>query len=93
MAKRLRKSEKLDRILSELAELRAEIQKLIERQSEGANPNAKRRSQPATARPTKKPPIKKTSRAKADAKPAPGKPMLVEVPSPEQPAMPASRSA
>jgi hypothetical protein len=88
MAKKLRKSEKLDLILSEIAEIRAEIGKLLKHQSERARQGAGLAAKPAK----KKEPPKRT-RPKAVAKPAPAKPVLVEAPATDRPTEPASRSA
>jgi hypothetical protein len=88
MAKRLRKSEKLDLILSELSQVRADLAKLLKRQSEGADPIARARRRSVRAKPAKKVPAKKGHASrKVGAKPG-----LVEVPSDEQPQV-ASRRA
>lgn len=82
MTKSLRKSEKLDLILSELSKVRADIAKLLKRQSDAT---AQRRS--VRAKEVKKAPAKGRASPKAG-----GKPVLVEVPPAEHPRA-ASRSA
>jgi hypothetical protein len=84
MPKRKRKGEKLDFIISELSALRADIQKLLEPRAEGARAKARPRSRPASSKPAKKAPTKATTKPKAVAKPAPAKPVLVEIPPAEQ---------
>ena len=79
MAKRSRKGEKLDLILSELSEMKADIAKLLKRQSEGGSV-AKARRRPARPRPTKKASAKVRAGARTGAKP-----VLVELPPAEQP--------
>jgi hypothetical protein len=87
MAKRLRKSEKLDLILSELSQMRADIAELLKRQSKRADQIAKSQPRTLRAKPAKKASAKGRASAKGGAKP-----VLVEVPPAEQPQA-ASRSA
>jgi hypothetical protein len=79
MAKRLRKGEKLDLILSELSQIKADIAKLLKRRSKDADatPRARRSVRVKTA---KRAPAKVRAKAKAGAKP-----VLVEVLQAEQP--------
>ena len=89
MAKKLGKGEKLDLILSELSELRAEVKKLLNQTSAKRAPQAKAQARAA-------PPLtpkKAANRTPASAKPtkaAAKKPVLVE---PAQAAPPVSRIA
>jgi hypothetical protein len=87
MTKRLRKSEKLDLILSELSQVRADIAKLLQREAKRADQIAKSQARTLRAKPAKKAPAKGRATAKGGAKP-----VLVEVPPAEQPQA-ASRSA
>jgi hypothetical protein len=85
MGKRLRKSEKLDLILSELAKLRAEVKKLLRnRAAVGDQPmKAKPRSAPER---TKKLPKRTGAEKKPMRNVAPSKPVLVQAPQVQQPA-------
>jgi hypothetical protein len=85
MAKRLRKGEKLDLILGELSELRADMAKLLKRQAEGADPKAGARPRTVRAKPAKKARNAAGSNPKTRAKLASSKPVLVEAPPDEQP--------
>src|SRR5262245_50740263 len=84
MAKRLRKSEKLDLILSELANLRVEVKKLIRDRAGVADQGimAKPRSAP---RGPKKPPKGSGARKKPNRDVAPSKPVSVRAPQMPQP--------
>jgi len=84
MAKRLKKSEKLDLILSELAKLRAEVKKLVRDRAAVADHGVKAKPRSAPERPKKVP--KQTGTGKksvGDA--APSKPALVQAPQVSQP--------
>jgi hypothetical protein len=72
MAKKMGKSEKLDRILSELSALRADIKTLLKRGAERGGAGGKSRGAPAPAKKAAKRP-----RSRTPAK-APSKPVLVE---------------
>jgi hypothetical protein len=83
MGKRLKKSEKLDRILSELAKLRGEVKKLVSRAAV-ADQDIKAKLRAAPGRPKKLP--KQTSTAKKpDKDVAPSMPALVQAPAVPQP--------
>jgi hypothetical protein len=72
MAKKMGKGEKLDRILSELSALRADINTLLKRGAERGGAGGKSRGAPAPAKKTAK-----RARSRTPAK-APSKPVLVE---------------
>jgi hypothetical protein len=84
MPKRLRKGEKLDLILGELSELRADMAKLLKRQAE-ADPKARVRPRAVRAKPAKKAPNAAGSSPKTRAKLVSSKPVLVEATPDEQP--------
>jgi hypothetical protein len=77
MGKKHTKNEKLDLILSELSELRGEIQKFLKDRAAVADPGVKAQSKPTPARRSKKV-TKRTVARKQPAKAvAPSKPVLV----------------
>jgi len=85
MGKKLRKSEKLDLILSELAILRGEVKKLLRDRAAVANQGMKAKLKSAPGRPKKLP--KRTGAGKKpDREVAPSKPVLVQAPQVPQPA-------
>jgi len=84
MAKKLKKSEKLDLILSELAKLRGEVKKLIRDRAAIAEPSVRAKPKSASRRPKMVP--KRTSAEKnRDADVAPSRPVLVQPPQVPQP--------
>jgi hypothetical protein len=89
MGKKLRKSEKLDLILSELAKLRDEVKKLVRDRAAVADQSVKAKPRSAHERPKKLP-----KRPVAGKKPvkdvAPSKPALVQA---AQAPQPTSRTA
>ena len=85
MGKKLRKSEKLDLILSELANLRGEVKKLVRDRAAVADQGVKAKFKSAPGRPKKLP--KRTGAGnKPDRDVAPSKPVLVQAPQVPQPA-------
>jgi hypothetical protein len=88
MAKKLGKSEKLDRILSELSVLRADIKSLLQEGSRGTKAGATARARPAPAKKA----AKRAQPARKSAK-APAKPILVETDDEDAQPRPASRIA
>jgi len=84
MGKRLKKSEKLDLILSELTKLRAEVKKLVRNRAAVADHGVKAKPRSTPERPKKVP--KQTGTGKkllGDV--APSKPVLVQAPQVPQP--------
>jgi hypothetical protein len=94
MAKRMKKGEKLDLILSELSELKSDVARLAKQQSALMGELAGLKSRPApkraSAKPAKKPPAPPTKANKASR--TRKVPVLVEAESPAQPASRASSS-
>jgi len=88
MAKKLRKSEKLDLILSELSALRADIKALLKEPAPGGKPASTARARPAPAKKA----AKRTQAPRRPAK-APAKPVLVDSDDDEAQPQPASRIA
>jgi hypothetical protein len=87
MGKRLRKSEKLDLILSELAKLRDEVKKLVRDRAAVADQGNKTKPGSAQGRPKKL--LKRTGAGKKpDRNVALSKPVLVQAPQLPQPASP-----
>jgi len=88
MVKKLRKSEKLDLILSELSALRADIKALLKEGAHGGKPASSARARPAPAK-------KAAKRAQAPRKPAkrPARPVLVDSDDDEPQPQPANRIA
>jgi hypothetical protein len=82
MGKRLRKTEKLDLIISELAKLRGEVRKLVRDRTEGADQGAKSKLR-ATHGPPKT--LRKPTGKEPNRDAAPSKPALVQAPSVSQP--------
>jgi len=82
MAKRLRKSEKLDLILSELAKLRGEIKKLVRDRAAVAGQGVK--VKPRAAPRHHKPPKRTIAGRKPAGDAAPSKPVLVQSPQASQ---------
>jgi hypothetical protein len=78
MGKKLRKSEKLDLILSELAKLRSEVKKLVRDRAAIAHQGVK--AKPRSASGPKKLPKRTGARDKPDADVARSKPVLVQPP-------------
>jgi ElaB/YqjD/DUF883 family membrane-anchored ribosome-binding protein len=76
MGKKLRKREKLDRILSELSELRDDIKKLLKHDAEGA----KVLSRSVRARRPKAVPKRPGTTAKLAGDATPSKPVLLQTP-------------
>ena len=93
MAKRMRKSEKLDLILSELTALRSDVAKLAKQHStisaELAGAKSRRAPQRSSAKPTKKPRAPTKSNKSSRTRKVP---VLVEAESAPQPASRASSS-
>jgi hypothetical protein len=84
MGKRLRKSEKLDLILSELAKLRGEVKKLLRDRAAAADQRVKAKPRSAPERTEKVP--KRTGAGKKPVRDvAPSKPVLVQAPEVPQP--------
>jgi len=81
MAKKLRKNEKLDLILSELVKLRGEVKKLVRDQAADQDARPKPRSAPRS----NKPPKPTSAGQKPDKDLVPSKPVLVETPRAAQP--------
>jgi len=79
MGKKLRKSEKLDLILSELAKLRSDVKKLVRDRAAIAHQGVKAKPRSASGRP-KKLPKRTGARDKPDADVARSKPVLVQPP-------------
>ena len=79
MGKQLRKSEKLDLILSELANLRSEVKKLVRGRAVVADQGMKAKPKSAAGR-SKKPPKPTGAGKKPDRDVAPSKPGLVQAP-------------
>jgi hypothetical protein len=86
MAKKLGKSEKLDRILSELSVLRADIKSLLQEGSRGTKAGATARPAPAKKAAKRAQPARKSAKA-------PAKPILVETDDEDAQPRPASRIA
>ena len=84
MGKQLRKSEKLDLILSELANLRSEVKKLVRGRAVVADQGMKAKPKSAAGR-SKKPPKPTGAGKKPDRDVAPSKPGLVQAPQVPQP--------
>src|SRR5215831_93537 len=84
MGKRLRKSEKLDLILSELAKLRGEVTKLVRYRAAVADPGMKAKPRSAPSEP-KKPSKRSGAWKKPDRDVAPSKPVSVRAPQIPQP--------
>jgi hypothetical protein len=84
MGKRRRKSEKLDLILSELANLRGEVKKLVRDRAAVADRGMKAKPRSAPGRP-KKLPKRSGVGKKPDRDVAPSKPVLVQAPQVSQP--------
>jgi hypothetical protein len=84
MGKRIRKSEKLDLILSELARLRGEVKKLVRNRGAVADQGMKAKPRSALGRP-KKLPERTGVGKKPDRDVAPSKPVLVQAPQVPQP--------
>jgi len=82
MGKKVRKSEKLDLILSELVKLRGEVKKLVRDRAADTNQGAKAQPRLAPGEP-KKPPIRAGAGKKPDKELAPSKPL---VQAPQRPA-------
>ena len=85
MKKRLRKSEKLDLILSELAKLRGEVKKLVRDRAAVADQGVKAKPRSAPGR-TKKLRMRIGAGKKPARDVAPSKPVLVQPPQVLQPA-------
>src|SRR5262245_18114087 len=79
MGKKLRKSEKLDLILAELANLSGEVKKLVRDRAAVADQSVKAKPRSGAKR-TKKPPQRTVAGKKPDRDVAPSKSGLVEVP-------------
>jgi hypothetical protein len=84
MGKRLKKSEKLDLILSELAKLRAEVEKLARNRTAVTDRRVKAKPKPAPER-AKKVPKRTGTGNKPVGDVAPSKPVLVQAPQVTQP--------
>jgi hypothetical protein len=84
MGKRRRKSEKLDLILSELANLRGEVKKLVRDRAAVADRGMKAKPRSAPGR-AKKLPKRTGAGKKPDMDVAPSKPVLVQAPQVPQP--------
>jgi hypothetical protein len=84
MGKRLRKHEKLDLILSELAKLRGEVRKLVRDRAAVAEQDVKAKPRSAPGR-AKKLPKPMGGEKRPDRDVAPSKPVLVETPRAPQP--------
>jgi ElaB/YqjD/DUF883 family membrane-anchored ribosome-binding protein len=85
MGKRLRKSEKLDLILSELSKLKSEVKKLLRDRAAAAHQVVKAKPRSAPERLKKVP--KRTGAGKKPVRDvAPSKPALVQAPQVPQPA-------
>src|SRR5262245_28296811 len=84
MGKQLRKSEKLDLILSELADLRSEVKKLVRERSVVADQGVKAKPKSAPGQ-SKKPPKRTGAGKKPDRDVAPSKPALVQAAQVPQP--------
>jgi len=84
MAKRLKKSEKLDLILSEVARLRGEVKKLVRDRAAVADQGMKAKPRSAPGR-SKKLPKQTGVGKKPDRDVAPSKPVLVQAPQVPQP--------
>jgi hypothetical protein len=83
MGKKLRKSEKLDLILSELAKLRGEIKKLVRDRAAVASQGVKVKPRAASRR-HQKPPKRTIAGRKPAGDAAPSKPVLVQSPQASQ---------
>jgi hypothetical protein len=79
MGKRLKKTEKLDLILSELAKLRTEVTKLVRDRTSVAQQSVKARPKPPPRRP-KKLPVRTVSVKQPDPEIAVSKPVLPQAP-------------
>jgi len=84
MGKKLRKSEKLDLILSELARLRGEVKKLVRNRAAVPDQGIKAKLRSASGR-AKKLPKRTSVGKKPDKDVAPSKPVLVQAPQVPQP--------
>jgi hypothetical protein len=82
MAKKVRKSEKLDLILSELVKLRGEVKKLVRDRTAGAHQEVKAQPGSASGRP-EKPPNRPAAGKKPDKDMAPSKPLVAPQTSPQ----------
>jgi hypothetical protein len=89
MRKKLKKSEKLDLILSELAKLRGDVEKLVGDRAVVAEQGVKAKGKSAPPRP-KKLPKRTVVEKKPDSDAAPSRPVLVQAP---QVAKPTSRTS
>jgi len=79
MTKKLKKSEKLDLILSELAKLRGEVEKLVKDRAAVAKQGMKAKAKSSPRRPKKLP--KRTGlEKKLEGDAAPSSPILVQAP-------------
>jgi hypothetical protein len=77
MGKKVKKSEKLDLILSELVKLRGEVKKLVRDRAAVADQDVKALPESAAARP-KELPTRTAAGKKPDKGKAPAKPVLVQ---------------
>jgi hypothetical protein len=85
MAKKLKKSEKLDRILSEISDIKNDIKKLLGHSPDG---NSSQKARPPSASRPKKSAKRARPRAKPKAKGSSPKPVLVQTMPETQPTAP-----
>jgi len=85
MRKKLKKSEKLDLILSELAKLRDDVKKLIKDRAAFADQGVKAKVKSPSRRPKKSPKRTGTEKKKPDRDVAPSRPLLLQRPQVPQP--------